>query len=286
MRRGFIQAAVFLVVAVIVAAALGCGTPDKQSSVSSTLTAPTVVSSTPLVDLVGSDDFVVLLSEVRSMANYYYPIWSDYEDPLFALWPDGRVMVRESGGYSSPAVFAQDELGKDEIQEIRSWIGEARLDDLAALYPLPRRSGEMMITDLPLWRLQLRDGDIKREITFEPGYPPSDRSYPAALKTLVEQLTNYRPQGARPFVPTNIDVIVEERAPITAEGYYPLPKEYDLSQMQEILRTVDNVLYERGFQGEAAAAIIKRIDAGERLYVGESRSYWVRYRPVVDWPEP
>ncbi len=220
------------------------------------------------------------------MANYYYPIWPDYEDPLFALWPDGKVMVREKGGYSSPALFIQSELGPTEVNQIRSWVKEARLDGLAISYPLPRRSGDMMITDLPLWRLQVWEGDVKREITFEPGYPPSDRSYPAALKALVERLTGYRPQAARPFVPTNIDVIVEKRAPITATGYYPLPKEYDLSQMREILRTVDNVLYQRGFQGDAAAAIVKRIDAGERLYVGENRSYWVRYRPVVDWPEP
>ncbi|HLA81109.1 MAG TPA: hypothetical protein VJP78_05675 [Thermoleophilia bacterium] len=233
-----------------------------------------------------STDLVVLLSEIRSMANYYYPIWPEYEDPLFALWADGRVMIRESGGYSSPALFLEAKLTHGEIEEIRSWLEEAALDALAPSYPRPRGSGDMIIFDLPLWRLQVRDGGVKREITFEPGYPPSDRSYPAALKTLVEQLTNYRPQRAKPVVPADIDLIVEERAPVAAEGYYPLPKEYDLSQMEEILRTADNVLYQTHFQGDEAAAIAARIDAGERLYVGEGRSYWVRYRPIVDWPEP
>ena len=107
-------------------------------------------------------DLVVLLSEVRSMANYYYPIWPDYEDPLFALWPDGRVMVRESGGYAGPALFIESALDQTEVNEIRSWIEEAALDDLAASYPLPRRSGDLMIFDLPQWRLQVRDGDVKR----------------------------------------------------------------------------------------------------------------------------
>ncbi|MCL5734598.1 MAG: hypothetical protein M1274_03260 [Actinobacteria bacterium] len=231
---------------------------------------------------------VILLSEVVSMANYYQFGWPGYEEPLFALWPDGRVMVRNSGGYAAPAGYVQGMLTASEISEIASWLEETELGSLDSKYSLAHQSGKttIVIFDLPTWRLRVDDGGSKTDLTFEPGYPPGEETYPAPLKKLVERLRSFRPQAGRPFVADSVEVMVEERAPLTVKGYYPLPGVYDLARMVEVRRTVESVQYKRTYEGAEAAAIAARLNAGEWLYDDGRRSYRVSYRPIVDWPEP
>ena len=258
-------------------------TGTSVHSASSSTTASASTSTVPTEpDDAGDSGLVVLLGELRSMANYYFPYWKDYESPLFALWPDGWVMVREKGGYSSPALYLEAKLDESEIEEIRAWVAEAELDGLEPQYPLPDRQGG--ITDLPLWRLVVHDGTARSEVRFEPGYPNADDTYPARLQTLVDRLRGYRHDTLEPFVPREIEVIVVERTPYPPGCLVSLPDIYDLSQMEEIFRSIEEVHYQKVVWGEEADEIMRRVDAGENLYTDERRSYRVLYRPIVRWP--
>lgn len=311
-RRAYLPGStLLLVVLLIVSGCSGTDTAsdDTQAPVSSVTTGTTItvgttvpgvsssttgVASTSTVpadlDVAGEEGFVVFLGELRSMANYYFPYWKDYESPLFALWPDGWVMVREKGGYSSPALYLEAKLDEAEIEEIRAWVAEAELDTLEPLYPLPERGGldstapTVRITDLPLWRLVVRDGTASFEVTFEPGYPNADDTYPVQLQTLVDRLQGYRHDTLVPFAPREIEVIVAERAPYPPGRLTSLPDLYDLGQMKEIFRSIEEVHYQKIVWGEEAEEIMRRVDAGENLYTDERRSYRVLYRPIVRWP--
>lgn len=254
-----------------------------------TSSAPTVEvsSSTTTPDPEGSD-LVILLAVASSMVSTYQRIWPDYQMPLFALWPDGRVLVLERGGFGATPVYLEAQLDRQQLDTLRGWVQEAKVSTLADTYPQPQRgASSIMISDTPEVRLRIRDGDTRAEVIFALGYPINDVLFPARLDTLDKRLRSYRPPNAHTFVHDRIEVVVTERARTGVENtYYPLPAEFSLDGMTEIFRSVDDVLYSKTFGGAEAARIAMRIDAGEWLYQDARRSYWITYRPLLEWPKP
>jgi hypothetical protein len=142
-----------------------------------------------------------------------------------------------------------------------------------------------MIFDTTELRLRIRNGGARADVTFALGYPTSDLLLPARLDRLDKRLRAYRPPNAHTFVHNSIEVVVREQAR-TQNTHYPLPAEFSLDKMTEIFRNVDEVRYSKTFSGAEAARIATRIDAGEWLYQDARRSYWLTYRPLLEWPEP
>jgi hypothetical protein len=270
--------------AVVACALLGCSSPSTSASAWAVTT-----GGRATVAWGGPSGRVVLLSEAWSQAGYYNGEWAwhDFEAPVFALWPDDRMLVRVDGGYGySPPQYLEGRLTADQSAEVGQWLREADLTTLEISYP---GTGTMPATaDATECRLQVRDPTKQIDVAFALGYPIGDTTYPERLSTLVKRLLSCRPTGSQPFVPDEIEVFVNERSRdrVPATGYFPLPAEFDLQAMEEVQRSIEQVTYRAVYRGEEAARIAARIDAGEHLYVSPKRSYWVQYRPLIEWPKP
>jgi hypothetical protein len=242
----------------------------------------TVTSTTP-----ADAGTTVLLTEVHSQASYYNQNWYGYEQPIFALWPNGRMLVREKGGYASPPAYLEVQLTGQQTSEVALWLEQARLSSLAASYPHLGPT-QMTMSDATEWRLRAQKGNERTDVSFELGYPVGDDTFPAALDTLVKRLESSRPEGAHPFVSDRIEVYITKRSRKTASatGYFPLPTEFDLEAMEVVSRNEDGVRYRAHYSGKQAELVAARIDAGEWLYVDAEHSYWLQYRPLLDWPSP
>ena len=271
---------------------IGCqsGASQSTTALSVTTSVPTslpsgttsVASSTTTTT---TGNLVILLTEVSSQPGYYNRWQGAAPEPLFALWADGSMRVRVAGGYAAtPPVYEEAMLTAPEVEQLRGWAAEADLSTLAHTYPLPAKAGG--VTDLSVWRLEVGDGQTASTVTFEKfPYPADEASYPARLRTFVDQLMSYRPPEQRAFVPELIDVLVVERAPIKATTS-ALPPEFDPKNMGVQFRSVEEVRYTAVYDGEEAARVRARLDAGQYFYNTERRSYYVYYMPLVEWPMP
>ena len=231
----------------------------------------------------------VLLTEVRSQANYNNRFWAGYEEPLFALWPDGRLLVRYKGGLGTSPWYLEAQLSAEERAQVAGWIAEAGVYSLKARYPRPLMAWTLMGgEDGPVYDLQVGEGTQHAQVTFDLAYPVGDWAYPARLKMLVQRLQAYRPAGAHPFVhqAVEVQIVVRPRGEVQATGLFPLPAEFALNAMQEVFRNVDEVHYRATYRGEQAGRNAARIDAGETVYVDAQHTYELVYRPLVDWPTP
>ena len=231
----------------------------------------------------------VLLTEVRSQTNYYNRYWPGYEEPLFALWQEGRLLVRYKGGFGTSPWYLEAQLNAEERAQVTGSLAEADVYSLKAGYPRPLMAWTLMRTsDGPVYDLQVGDGTQPAQVTFDLAYPVGDWTYPARLKTIVQRLQTYRPAGAHPFVhqAVEVQVVVRPRGEVQATGLFPLPAEFDLNAMEEVFRNVDEVHYRATYRGEQAGRIAARIDAGEAVYVDTQHSYQLVYRPLVDRPTP
>ncbi len=286
-----------LIALVATVAAAGCapGAGDVTPEPSTTSSAPTedVPSSTTGSGSgsgSGSEDgdLVILLADAYSMVSTYHIIWPDYQMPVFALWADGRVLVLQTGGWGAGTpVYLEAQLDRQEIDMLRGWIEEADVSTLADVYPQPIPGVGWSAEDAAQLRLRVREGGARADVVYTLGYTVDDVRLPAHLDTLDRRLRTYRPPNAHTFVHESIEVVVTERARTAVTNtYYPLPAEFSLAGMTEVFRSVEEVRYNKTFTGAEAARIATRIDPGESLYQDDRRSYWISYRPLLEWPEP
>lgn len=295
-RCGPVLVAVLVLLAAVVAAgcAPGAGGGTAGSSTTTSLPPADAPSSTTptgaTVDAPEDDTLVIVLAEAFAMASTYHRIWPDYQMPVLALWPDGRILVLEAGSWRAGThpVYLEAQLDRPEIDRLRGWVEEADVATLATEYPQPQTGGtHIVVFDSTGLRLRVRDGDVRADVRYTLGYPIDDVLLPARLDSLDRRLREYRPPNAHAFVHERIEVVVTERARTAVTNtYFPLPAELSLDGMTEIFRSVEEVRYSRTFAGADAARLATRIDAGERLYQDDRRSYWISYRPLLEWPEP
>ena len=266
-------------------------TPPAASGATSSTTlsgTPTSTSTSANItegSITATGALVILLTEQASTSSYYYPIWGpEYPTPLFALWPDGRMLVKTVGGYGvGPAIYQEAWLSSAEVDELRNRATAARLSTLASTYPVPGKVVGKGV-HLPPWRLQVTNGGTTDTVTFWTDYQPvDDDTYPARLKAFIDQLMSYRTAIAKRFAPDEIEVVVRER-PQAMRDTSALPAVFDLGHMEEISRTEQEVRHEAIFAGEKAATIRALLDSGRFLYNQAGRSYDIYYRPIVDWP--
>lgn len=193
MKFGLVAAAGLLLSALLVVACTS--TPSKSSTppTSLPLSTTSVASSTTTSVPASPEGLVILLTENSSQAGYYVDGWQGYNEPLFALWPDFRMMVRVAGGYKGePPVYEEAMLTFPEVAQLRTWAAAADLSTLKDTYTLAGGFSDPLV-----WRLEVGNTQSAKAVTFERyPFPTDEPGYPARLKTFVDQLMNYRPPGA------------------------------------------------------------------------------------------
>jgi hypothetical protein len=273
-----------LLFAALAVAACDGNSPNLTTSLPTTLPLSTtsVASSATTSVPTSPEGLVILLTENSSQAGYYVDGWQGYNEPLFALWPDFRMMVRVAGGYKGePPVYEEAMLTLPEVAQLRTWAAAADLSTLKDTYTLAGGFSDPLV-----WRLEVGNTQSAKAVTFERyPFPTDEPGYPARLKTFVDQLMNYRPPELKPFIPDRINVLVVERAPIKGKTS-TLPPEFDPNNMEVASRSVEEVQYQAVFSGEEAAKIRALLDAGQFFYNTERRSYYVYYLPLIELPQP
>lgn len=73
-------------------------------------------------DATGSrtDDLVILPTAESSQVSTHNILWPDYRMPIFALWPDGRMLLLERGGWGAGTpVYPVAHLDRRQIDRLR-----------------------------------------------------------------------------------------------------------------------------------------------------------------------